>query len=227
MGPGTTKGARANSTDTGVGARASAAEGRGGKVQIRMAGFGGQGIVLAGIILGKAVSLYEGSNAVMTQSYGPEARGGACSADVVVSSMRIHYPRVTAPDVLVLMSEEAARTYGGTCAGNAMVIVNEDLVKTLPTRPGLEIVKIPATAMAEKLGKTLVANIVMLGFVSALCGVAGFESMKKALFDSIPKGSEQLNLEALQAGYAYGLALKGGGKKSIDHEGGSAAAVSS
>jgi 2-oxoglutarate ferredoxin oxidoreductase subunit gamma len=206
-------------TGTPKAARAAAAEETGGKVQIRMAGFGGQGIVLAGIILGKAVSLYEGSNAVMTQSYGPEARGGACSADVVVSARRIHYPRVTTPDVLVLMSEEAARTYGGTCAQNATVLVNENLVKTLPSSPGLAIVKIPATAMAEKLGKTLVANIVMLGFVSALCGVAGFESMKKALVESIPKGSEQLNLEALQAGYAYGLALKGGGRKSRVREG--------
>ena len=82
------------------------------KRQVRLAGFGGQGIVLAGMILGKAVTLFEGLNAVMTQSYGPEARGGACSADVVTSVSPIHYPKVTRPDVLVLMSEAAARTYG-------------------------------------------------------------------------------------------------------------------
>jgi 2-oxoglutarate ferredoxin oxidoreductase subunit gamma len=178
-----------------------------------LAGFGGQGIVLAGMILGKAVTLFGGSNAVMTQSYGPEARGGACSADVVISPRRIDYPRVTAPDVLVLMSEEAARTYGDIAAEGAIVLVNENLVRTPPSKHGLRIVKIPATSMAEKLGKTLVANIVMLGFLAAVCGVASFESMKKAVLDSIPKGSEGLNFEALQAGYAYGLALKGGDLK--------------
>ena len=182
----------------------------GGKIQIRLAGFGGQGIVLAGMILGKAVTLFEGSNAVMTQSYGPEARGGACSADVVISHRRIDYPRVTAPDVLVLMSEEAARTYGESAAEGAMVLVNENLVRTLPSKRGLRIVKIPATAMAEKLGKTLAANIVMLGFVAAVSEVVSFEALKKAVLDSIPKGSEGLNFEALQAGYAYGLAVKGG-----------------
>jgi 2-oxoglutarate ferredoxin oxidoreductase subunit gamma len=189
----------------------SRAAGVGGKVQIRMAGFGGQGIVLAGMILGKAAALFEDRSAVMTQSYGPEARGGACSADVVVSPRPIHYPRVTAPDILVLMSEEAARTYGESAAEGATVLINEDLVKTLPAQTGLRIVRIPATAMAERLGKTLVANIVMLGFVAAVSGVVGLQAMKKAVLDSIPRGSEDLNVQALQAGYAYGLALASGG----------------
>ena len=82
------------------------------KKQVRFAGFGGQGIVLAGMILGKAAALFENVNAVMTQSYGPEARGGACSADVIISENKINYPRVTVPDILVLMAEEAAHTYG-------------------------------------------------------------------------------------------------------------------
>jgi len=179
------------------------------KKQVRLAGFGGQGIVLAGMILGKAVVLYEGGNAVMTQSFGPEARGGACSADVVISDERINYPRVTAPDVLVIMSEEAARTYGPNTAPHAVVLVNENLVKTVPDAPGLKIRAIPATAIAEKLGRVMVANIVMLGFLTAVSGIVGYESMKEAVLASIPAGTEELNLAAFQAGYDHGKKPRG------------------
>ena len=175
------------------------------KTGVRLAGFGGQGIVLAGMILGKAVTLYEGENAVMTQSYGPEARGGACSADVVISRQRINYPRVTVPDVLVLMSEEAARTYGSDTVEQALVIINEDLVKTVPQGRTLKIRRVPATGLAERLGRVIVANIVMLGFVTAVSGIVSLESMRKAVLGSIPRGTEELNLSALQAGYDYGL----------------------
>jgi 2-oxoglutarate ferredoxin oxidoreductase subunit gamma len=184
--------------------------GSGAKTGVRLAGFGGQGIVLAGMILGKAVTLYEGANAVMTQSYGPEARGGACSADVVISRDRINYPRVTVPDVLVLMSEEAARTYGSDTVEKALVLVNQDLVKTLPTGNSLRIHRVQATGIAEKLGKVIVANIVMLGFMTAVSGIVSLESMKKAVLDSIPKGTESLNLSALQAGYDHGVAIAEG-----------------
>lgn len=176
------------------------------KKQVRLAGFGGQGIVLAGEILGKAVVLFEGGNAVMTQSFGPEARGGACSADVVISDGRICYPRVTAPDVLVIMAEEAARTYGPDTADDAIVLVNENLVKTVPDRPGLRIFTIPATSMAEKLGRVIVSNIVMLGFITATAGVVSYNSMKQAILDSIPAGTEELNLSAFQAGFDHGAA---------------------
>jgi len=175
-----------------------------GKKQVRLAGFGGQGIVLTGMILGKAITLYEGGNAVMTQSFGPEARGGACSADVVISDGRINYPRVTVPDVLVVMAEEAARTYGPNTAGDAIVLVNENLVKTVPDRPGLKIYTIPATGIAEKLGRVIVANIVMLGFIAAVAGIVSYDAMKQALLASIPAGTEELNLAAFQAGYDHG-----------------------
>ena len=174
---------------------------------MRLAGFGGQGIVLAGMILGKATALFEGANAVMTQSYGPEARGGACSADVVVSHSRINYPRVTRPDVLVLMSEEAARTYGPNTAEGALVLVNENLVKSVPNRPGLRVLQVPATGIAEGLGRVIVANIVMLGFIAAVAGVVSLEAMKAAVLDSIPKGTEELNTKALQAGYEHGKGI--------------------
>lgn len=188
---------------SGAGASAAAAP----RAQVRLAGFGGQGIVLAGMILGKAITLFEGANAVMTQSYGPEARGGACSADVVISESRINYPRVTSPDVLVLMSEEAARTYGPNTSEGALVLVNENLVKSVPERPGLRVLRVPATGIAEGFGRVIVANIVMLGFLAAVAEVVSFESMKSAVLDSIPKGSEELNLKALQAGYEHGKGM--------------------
>jgi 2-oxoglutarate ferredoxin oxidoreductase subunit gamma len=143
----------------------------------------------------------------MTQSYGPEARGGACSADVVISTGRINYPKVSKPDVLVLMAEEAARTYGEGTVEDAMILVNENLVKTLPERAGLNIMKVPATAIAEKLGRVIVANIVMLGFIAALCDFVSYDSMKRSILASIPKGTEDLNLAAFQAGYDHGMSL--------------------
>jgi 2-oxoglutarate ferredoxin oxidoreductase subunit gamma len=179
---------------------------RGEKQQIRLSGFGGQGIILAGLILGKAATLFENRNAVLTQSFGPEARGGACSADVVLSESRINYPRVTVPDVLVVMSEEAARTYGADTAAGAVVLVNEELVRTTPKRDGLKIYTIPATRIAEELGRVMVANIVMLGFITATTGVVGYEAMKQALLTSVPPSTHELNLQAFQAGYDHGLA---------------------
>ena len=184
-----------------------------GKKQVRLAGFGGQGIVLAGKILGKAAVLFENVNAVMTQSYGPEARGGACSADVIISESRINYPRVTVPGILVLMAEEASRTYGSNTGENAIILVNEDLVKTIPDRPGLKILKIPATSIAEKLGRVIVANIVMLGFITGATGIVDYESMKQAILASIPKGTEKLNLSAFQAGYDHAA-----GKSRLNNE---------
>lgn len=176
------------------------------KKQVRLAGFGGQGIVLAGMILGSAAVLFEGLNAVMTQSYGPEARGGACSADVLISKGRINYPRVTVPDILVLMAEEAARTYGPNTGKNAFVLINEDLVKTVPGGPGLRIFKIPVTSIAEKLGRVIVANIVMLGFIAGTTGIVSHESMEQAILASIPEGTEKLNISAFQTGYNQGKA---------------------
>ena len=199
--------------ETGTKPRVKAARVKAEKRQVRLAGFGGQGIVLAGLILGKAVALFEDSNAVMTQSYGPEARGGACSADVVISSSPINYPRVTLPDVLAVMSEEAAHTYGSKTAKNAVLLINEDLVKTIAQQAGTEIFRVPATSIAESLGRVIVANIVMLGFITATTGVVGYESMKKAILASIPRGTEKLNLAAFQAGYDHGLSVAGGGSE--------------
>jgi len=177
------------------------------KTQVRFAGFGGQGIVLAGKILGEAAAVFEGDNAVMTQNYGPEARGGACSADVVISKARINYPRVSSPDVLVLMAEGAARTYGPSASADAVVLVNENLVKTIPQGPGLRVYTVPATAIAERIGRVIVANIVMLGFVAAVTRLVGRDAMKDAILRNIPPGAEKMNMDAFEAGYEHGAAL--------------------
>jgi 2-oxoglutarate ferredoxin oxidoreductase subunit gamma len=177
------------------------------KTEIRLAGFGGQGIILAGHILGKAAALFEHLNAVFTQSYGPEARGGACSADVVISAGTIDYPRVVSPQILVLMSEEAKNTYGGLRAPGARILIDEDLVRWEALSEEVSLFKIPATRLAEKLGRSIVANIVMLGFLTAVTRVVGYEAMKQALFDSIPRGTEELNLKAFEKGYEYGQGL--------------------
>jgi len=177
------------------------------KTEIRLAGFGGQGIVLAGSILGKAAALHQGLNAVFTQSYGPEARGGACSADVVLSTGAIYYPKVSTPTILVLMSEEAKNTYGGHLASGATLIIDQDLVNLDQGPEGVRFFRVRATRLAEKLGRTIVANIVMLGFLVAVTGIVKYEAMEKALLDSIPSGTEKLNLSALKAGFEEGQKL--------------------
>jgi 2-oxoglutarate ferredoxin oxidoreductase subunit gamma len=173
--------------------------------EIRIAGFGGQGIVLTGYILGKAATIYQGLNTVFTQSYGPEARGGSCSADVILSSDTIYYPRVMRPRILVLMSEDAKNTYLPSVSGSCRILIDEDLVRLDQAPEGSILLKVPATRIAEKLGRKIVANIVMLGFVTAVAGLIEYDAMKKSILASIPKGTEELNLKAFEEGYRYGV----------------------
>jgi|UniRef100_A0A7C4ASP7 2-oxoglutarate ferredoxin oxidoreductase subunit gamma len=183
------------------------------KREIRLAGFGGQGIILAGHILGKAASIYEKKNAVFTQSYGPEARGGSCSADVVVSDGLIHYPKVSQPDVLVLMSQGALETYGGNIKEGGLLVIDEDLVVLAETPANVVLRKVPATRIAEGMGRRIVANIVMLGGVTALASLVSYEAMKESVLSSIPRGTEEFNLTAFNNGYEYGMALLGAKEK--------------
>jgi len=173
--------------------------------EVRLSGFGGQGIVLAGSILGRAAVLHEGRNAVFTQSYGPEARGGACSADVVLSGEAIHYPKVSRPDVLVFMSEEAKNTYGKKIDPDTVVIYDEDLVRAEDLMERVpRIFPVPATRIAEELGRKMVANIVMLGFLAAVTDLVRYESLKQAVLAAVPRGTEELNTSAFERGYAHG-----------------------
>lgn len=178
------------------------------KIEVRLAGFGGQGIILSGHILGKAASLIEQRHAVFTQSYGPEARGGSCSADVVVSESTIYYPKVGLPDVLVIMSQGAWGTYGGTIKPGGTLILDEDLVSLDSEPEGITVYRVPATRIAEEMGRKIVANIVMLGAVAALGGVVGYESLKESVLKSIPPGTEDLNISAFDKGHEYGTDIK-------------------
>ncbi|MBU1050456.1 2-oxoacid:acceptor oxidoreductase family protein [Candidatus Bipolaricaulota bacterium] len=173
--------------------------------EVRFAGFGGQGIISAGKIAGRAASIYGGKNAVMMQSYGPEARGGACNADLVVSDGVIGYPRLSQPSVLVIMSQEAYEKYGQDIDSEGLLIVDEDLVdfSELPP-PVSKVYGIPATRLADALGRKIVANVVMLGALAAISEIVSREAMLDAILNSVPARTKELNERAFSTGYAKG-----------------------
>ena len=175
-----------------------------GFVQVVLSGFGGQGVIMAGEILGRAVAVEEGRNAVMAQSYGPESRGGACKTEVILADGDIAYPRVVSPDVVVVLSQEAYRQVGKRRPPECLLIAEEDLVTVdQETEAGRNILRVPATRLAEQLGRRIVLNIVMLGYLCGATGVATAEALKNAIAASVPKGTEALNLKAFDAGYDY------------------------
>ena len=172
------------------------------RFEVRFGGFGGQGIILAGYILGRAAAVHSGRNAVMAQSYGPESRGGACQTEVVIADAEITYPRVSSPSVVVTMSQEAYRKYGVSRPDECLLIVDEDLVTPDDSaEDGRPLLRAPATRLAEELGRRIAANIVMLGFLCGATGVVTLEAMRDAVAASVPRGSEELNLRAVQVGY--------------------------
>ena len=173
--------------------------------QVRLSGFGGQGVVLAGYLLGKALALYSNCEAVMTQSHGPEARGGASSADIVVSQEPIAYPFVQHPDFLVALSQEAYTKFRPSAKPEALVLIDKDLVKS---QEGDHIYAIPATQLAEDLGRRIVANVVMLGYFTAVTGLVDPGSMLKALETSVKANTLPLNLSAFHAGLEYEVDLE-------------------
>jgi 2-oxoglutarate ferredoxin oxidoreductase subunit gamma len=178
--------------------------------EIRIAGFGGQGVILSAIVIGKAGCIYEGGFSTMTQSFGPEARGGACSAQVILSDSPVLYPYVTRPDVLVVMSQEAYSIFAPQVRENGTLIIERDLVRvdTIPT--GVRVYSCPATRLAEELGKKMVLNIVMVGFFGAVTGLLQPDSLREAIANSVPEAYRDLNRKAFDKGYAYGIkTLKG------------------
>ncbi|MBM4446275.1 MAG: pyruvate ferredoxin oxidoreductase [Chloroflexi bacterium] len=175
------------------------------RIEVRLSGTGGQGIVLAGQILGQAVSLYEKERfATLTQSYGPEARGGSCSAEVVVSDEPVGYPYVASPQVLVIMSQEAYNKYTPNLGPEALVIIDPDMVKPNTSR-NFKILSIPATNLAREMGRVVVANIIMLGFLAAVSDVVSSEALKKSILATVPKGTGEFNIKAFTLGYEYKL----------------------
>jgi 2-oxoglutarate ferredoxin oxidoreductase subunit gamma len=172
--------------------------------EVRFAGFGGQGIIRSGIIIGAAVSLHDDRFATLNQSFGPEARGGACSAQVVVSDERVLYPYVTKPDILVAMSQEAYAKYEGELKKDGLLIYDSDLVHLKKSKKKQKEMSVPATRFAEELGNRIIANVVMLGFFTAVTDVVSMGAMKKAIPSFVPPRFVELNMKAFDRGYNYG-----------------------
>lgn len=178
--------------------------------EIRIAGFGGQGIVLSGHIVGKAASIYDKKFASFTQSYGPESRGGSCRAEVVIDDAPIEYPYLVTPQVQIILSQDAYNQYGKNAAPDTLVIVDSDLVEVDSAKEAKHL-SIPARRMAEELGRPVVANIIMLGFLAATSNIVSYEALKDSILNSIPKGTEDFNMKAFELGYNYGVEHEGNG----------------
>ncbi len=173
--------------------------------EIRIAGFGGQGVIMSAQVVGKAASIFEGGFATMTQSFGPEARGGACSAQVILSDTPVLYPYVTRPDILVVMSQEAYTKFSPELKPRGMLVIEQDLVRVGDIPAGTRVFSCPATRLAEELGKRMVLNIVMVGFFAAVAGLLKPESLRQAVADSVPPAFKDLNLKAFDKGFDYGM----------------------
>jgi 2-oxoglutarate ferredoxin oxidoreductase subunit gamma len=175
--------------------------------EVRFTGYGGQGMVVMGLILGRAATVHDRKHATMTQSYGPEARGGASSTQVIISPERIFYPYVIETDVLVGMSQEGYDKHRTNIKDGGMLLYDEDLVTLSPEEKTKSIYVIPATRFAEELGRKIVANIVMLGFFSGLTDFVSEEAIRKAIEESVPKPTIALNMKAFDKGRNYALSL--------------------
>ena len=172
--------------------------------EIRIAGFGGQGVILSAIVIGKAGCIYQDGYSTMTQSFGPEARGGACSAQVILSDSPVLYPYVTRPDILVVMSQEAYTLFSPQIKDTGTLVIEEDLVRIGELPAGVRVYSIPATRIAEELGKKMVLNIVMVGFFGAVSGAVDPDALRQAVAASVPEAYRELNLKAFDRGFDYG-----------------------
>jgi 2-oxoglutarate ferredoxin oxidoreductase subunit gamma len=173
---------------------------------IRISGFGGQGVIMCASVIGMAASIMEDGFATMTQNFGPEARGGACSAQLILSPTPILYPYVVQPELMVLMSHEAFAKFANDIKPGGTLIIESELVQPEGiTAPGVKVYGIPATRIAEELGKKMVLNIVMTGFFGAISGLLKRESLRKAVEDSVPASFAELNRKAFDAGWDYGV----------------------
>ncbi len=172
------------------------------RTEIRLSGEGGQGMILAGIILAEAAAIYDGKNAIQTQSYGPESRGGASKAEVILDEGDIDYPEVRRPDILLAMTREACDKYAPALAPGGTLVVDEASVPDPPKVDGTVFKAAIATTAREELGKEIVANIVALGVLTALTGVVSRSAIERAVLSRVPKGTEDLNRRALEAGFA-------------------------
>ena len=180
------------------------------RVEVRFSGSGGQGIILAGVILAEAAAIYDDKNAVQSQSYGPEARGGASKSEVIISDGDIDYPKATAIDVLLALTQVACDKYVGDVKPGGTVIIDPREV-TRPPRGAFALYAVPVFDLAEKrLGKRIAANIIALGVVVGLTGVVSRRALEEAVLARVPRGTEELNRRALTLGLEEADRLKTG-----------------
>ena len=178
--------------------------------EVRIAGFGGQGVVLSGIVLGTA-AMYDNRFSTQVQSYGPEARGGACKSEVVISDEEVSFPMVTRPDFFIALSQEALDKYIGDLPEGKTLIVDEDLVKNIPERKGIMIHRLPMTRVADrKLKNRMFTNIVMIGAVTDFTGLVSREATREAVRNIVPRTTIEKNLTALEAGFTLAEENRGG-----------------
>jgi len=172
-----------------------------GRYEIRFSGSGGQGLILAGVIFAEAAAIYDGTNAVQSQSYGPEARGGASKSEVILSDDTIDFPKATSIDLMLALTQEACTKYFKDLKGGGTLLVDEDFVPDVP-EGDFKVVRLPIIRTAsEGVGKAFVANIVAIGAIAAITGRVSREAVEKAVLSRVPKGTEELNRKALTAGY--------------------------
>jgi 2-oxoglutarate ferredoxin oxidoreductase subunit gamma len=178
------------------------------RIEIRLAGTGGQGMILAGILLADA-AVRDGKQVAQTQSYGPEARGGASRAEVVISDQQVHYPKVLEADILLCMSQQACDCYAGEVRENGLLILDATYVTRAPT---VHAVRLPITEAAqEATGREITANVVALGLLVGLTGVVSREALEAAVQDRAPRGTGEVNMKALARGFSLAEELRTAG----------------
>ncbi|HSL99811.1 MAG TPA: 2-oxoacid:acceptor oxidoreductase family protein [Candidatus Limnocylindria bacterium] len=171
------------------------------RYEIRFSGSGGQGLILAGVIFAEGASIYDKKNAVQSQSYGPEARGGASKSEVIISDEPIHFPKATSIDLQLSLTQEACTKYYKDLKPDGTLLVDEDFVREIP-KGTFKVIKLPIIrTAAEEIGKSFVANIVAIGAITAIAGQVSYEAIEKAVLSRVPKGTEELNKKALKSGY--------------------------
>jgi 2-oxoglutarate ferredoxin oxidoreductase subunit gamma len=173
------------------------------KREIRITGYGGQGIIMTGYIFGKAAAIYDDRHSTMTQSFGPEARGSACAAALIVDDEFVAYPYLRGTDILIALSREGYEKYRGELKADGVLIYDEDLVDPTGVPDTVKRFGVPAARIAEELGRRIVQNIVVVGFATAATEIVGKEAAKQAVESSVPPATIDLNLQAFEKGYEY------------------------
>lgn len=170
------------------------------RYEVRLAGEGGQGMILAGVILAEAAAVYDGLNAIQTQSYGPEARGGASRSEVIIARGEVDYPKVMAADLLLCMSQEACDRFYEQVKEEGLIIVDSTSVSRIPSHRA---VAVPISQIAEEAtGRRITASIVALGLVGGLTGIVSHQALEESVAARVPAGTDEINLKALAAGFA-------------------------